>query len=288
MSIKMTTDLEALAEAIGTYLGVADGLESRQYMDSMLEIAHNETVPDFAKAAALSAKKFNFTHMYEYGVAGITRGDRQFINPVLPSARLWTDHMVGSGRTKRITFLFRQATRRVPAHTTEETGVAQEELDKLKVNQGKRYVFQNKAEVFEQGIPVSIHGKQKHGRLFIPLKTEGHSVRGVTAKDEARGFTWRRSVRLNPGADTDSIGQFSEFFFVWWSTEGAERMASSMQRTVDTDLASVESKVSRYRSPLESPKTNSINGTVKRARSKTRKQWTIRAEREAGYSEVIL
>jgi len=280
----VTTNLEQLAEDIGAYLGMADGITQRDYMDNIITSAHHQTVPDFVKAAALNAKKFNFTHMYEYGVAGLTRGDKRFISPLSPTARLWQDVIVGGGGRKKITFVFRPAKNRVPRHTEEETGVAQEELDKLRINQGKKYVFYNRAEVFEQGIDLNIFPKSAK-LLFVPLK--GTSFR-ASPRDEARGFTWSKHVHINPGQSTDSVGQFSAFFFDWWETEGGRFMANRMSAHVTKDIEVVEAEIARNRGPLKPPRSTNITGASARARGKTRKQFTISAEREVGQSEVIL
>lgn len=282
MDIKIRTNLDTLVEHIGGYLGIADGIEQPQYLSGLMDNAHRLTVPDFVKAAASGAKAGNFTHMYEYGVAGITRGDTQTIDPLHQRARLWRDVMVGNGSRKFITFTFRNATQRVPKHTTESTGVAQEELDQLQLNKGKKYVFVHKAEVFEQGIDLNIHPKQRNGKLFVPLR--GTSFK-ASDKDEARGFTWARKVHINPGEMSGATDQFSFFFYNWWGRTGNNLMIERMDKAVTSDIRRSEATLPKA-STLKSPKSINVNAIANTARAKTRKQFTIWVRKEDGFKEV--
>jgi hypothetical protein len=283
--ISAKTNIEQLAADIGAYIGMMDGIDQRTYVQDLIHSAHDSTIPEFVKAAAKSAVRYNFTHMYEYGVAGITRGDKQFINPVLQSARLWTDVMVGSGSRGTITFVYRDAVRRVPKHTTEETGVAQEELDKLKLNQGKRYVFQHKAEVFEEGVDLNIHPKQKDGKLFVPLR--GTSFK-ANERDQARGFTWAKKVHINPGEMSGAVGQFSWYFFNWWSKEGSVFITKNMDTMVTEHVKRAEAELGKSRGTLQSPASTNVTGAAKAAEARVRKMFTIWAREEADRKVVIV
>lgn len=280
--ITMRTNLDTLVEHIGAYMGMADAIEQPQYLSTLMDNAHRLTVPDFVKAAASAAKAENFTHMYEYGVRGLTRGEAQTIDPLSQRARLWKDVMVGNGSRKFITFVYRNATVPVPPHTTEETGVAQTELDKLKVNQGKKYVFQHKAEIFEQGVDLNIHPKQRDGVLFVPLRDSGISG---SEKDKTRGFTWRKKLHINPGKLQGADGQFSFFFYNWWGRTGNNLMIERMDRQITKDIKRVETSLPMSGN-LKSPKSINVAAVSNMARQKYRKQFTIWVRKEDGIREV--
>ena len=61
-----------------------------------------------------------------------------------------------------------------------------------------------------------------------------------------------------------------------------------MSAHVTKDIEVVEAEIARNRGPLKPPRSTNITGASARARGKTRKQFTISAEREVGQSEVIL
>lgn len=275
--IRVTTNLGKLAEDIGTYLGMADGIEQKVYMREMMQDAHEATVPDFVRAAGLAVNQFNFNHMYEYGVTGVTRGDKRMINRNAPSARLWTDVMIGTGRNQLITFIYRPALVRVPKHTEEDTGVDQEILDQLKLNKGKRYVFQHKAEVTEEGQQVRIRPLGRQGVIFVPLQKEAIPA---STREWKRGYAFRKSVIRNPGRDTDAQGQFSFFFFDWWSSIGGDKITEYMQRQVTADIERTQAAMGRNEGDMRTPAQTNIKAESKAARGKTRKQWTISARRE--------
>lgn len=285
MSMKIRTNLDTLAEHIGSYMGMADGVQQKIYVDGLITNAHRLTVPDFTKAAALNAKRHNFVHMYEYGVRGITRGDGQTLDPTSQRARLWRDVLLGAGSRKTITFVYRNATQRVPKHTTADTGVAQEELDKLKINQGKKYVFFQKAEVFEEGIDVNIFPKQRDGRLFVPLR--GTSFRS-SPRDQERGFTFVRKLHINPGEMSGATGQFSFYFFDWWSSTGNALMAKRMDARVVGDIKRKQAELATLTRGMKSPTASNPKAAAAEARGKTRKQFTVWARREEGMKEVVL
>jgi hypothetical protein len=285
-ALKFETNLEALAEAIGSYVGMAEGIEQKTYMDGLITAAHGKTVNDFVIAASQNARKRNFTHMYEFGVAGITRGNKQFINPLSPKARLWIDTIMGGGGKKTISFEFRDAVRRVPPLTEEDTGIDQEHLDKLQLNQGKRYIFKKKAEVFERGVDVNITPRKPGGTLFVPFRGDV-SFRG-SPSDQARGFVFAKRVRANPGQNNDAVGQFSAYFFEWWETEGAALLAGRMYEKVEEDVKAAEAVIEAIHGTLKTPRNTSISRGEEKGRRRTRKQFQIRARMDEYGSEKIL
>ena len=279
------TNFGTLAEDIGMFIGMSEGVDQKEYVGGLMKGSYSKTVPDWLKYAAATAKAGNFSHMYEWGVRGINRGDGSLINPISQSARLWKDEMVGTGSRRLITFVFRDAVKKNPKHTTESTGgVAQEELDKLKINQGTRYVFQRKAEVFEQGEDVNIFPKQREGRLFVPL--HGTSIR-VSEKDAARGFTWAKALHINPGEQSGATGQFSFHFFSWWSEKGNVLMVKRMDETVTKHIRALETEMGKGGTMKPAAATN-IAADSEKGRKKARKQFTIWAREEENTKQVII
>lgn len=281
------TSIGDLAQNIGAYLGMNEGVEKRTYVAGLMEGAYESTLPAFWKESAALAKSKNFAHMYEYSVRGINRGDGSLINPTSQRARLWKDVLLGTGSRRTISFIYRDAVQRVPKHTTAETGVAQEELDKLKLNQGKRYVFQHKAEVFEEGHDVNIYPKQRDGRLFVPLLS-GVRMGRVSERDQARGFTWAKKLHINPGEQAGATGQFSFHFFNWWSSEGNVLISKRMNATVTKHIRQFEKEVGNGRGMLKGPKSTNVVGEAKREQIKYAKQFTIWAREEAERKQVVI
>lgn len=286
MNMQIKTNIESLAYHIGSYMGMADGIEQRQYVDDLMVGAHRKTVPDFVKAAGMAAVRYNFTHMYEYGVAGLTRGDTQTLDRNHQNARLWRDVMVGNGSRKFITFIYRNATQRVPKPTEEETGVAQDVLNKLKISQGKRYTFSHKAEIFEQGVDLNIHPKTSKGVLFIPLK-EAPFLK-ASPKETQRKYVFRKKLRINRGEESGATGRFSTFFFKWWGTEGNVLLTKRMDRHVTADIRRMEAELARVSGALQSPRNTNIKSASTAGQTKYRKQFTIWAQRDDGTKEVIV
>lgn len=285
MSMEFRSNLGGLAQDIGTYIGIAEGVEQKAYVSGLLEGSYKRTTPHFVKAAAANAVPLNFTHMYEYNVRGITRGDGSQINPISQKARLWKDVLFGTGTRRTVTFAYRPATVKVPPHTTESTGgVAQATLDKLKVNQGKKYVFAHKAEVFEDGINVRVFPKQRDGTLFIPL--EGSGISG-NDRERRRGFAWRKSLFYSPGEEAGATGQFSFYFFKWWSSEGNAMMTKYMQERVTKDIRKAEIGVGTHKN-MVSAKATDVPAEAAKSAMRVRKQFVVWAREEADRKVVII
>lgn len=281
--IEALTNLEQVASDIGRYLGMAEGVQQREYMEGLLDTAYGRAVRQFHKDAAKAAKAQNFSHMYEYGTAGVNdRGRLTNLNPTAKKARLWVDQFLGGGGRRSIGFVFRDATVANPPHTTAETGVAQEELDQLAVNKGKKYYFKKRAEVFERGISVNIYPNEAKA-LFVPLAPSG--LAGST-RDKARGFTFAKSLRYAPG-QAGGEGTFTNFFWTWWSTIGAEKMASEMSNEVTRHIREEEKKMGANAS-LKPAMATRVNAVAEAQQKKTRKQFEIKAMQDADWESKIL
>ena len=275
MSLNFVNNLEDLAEEIGKWRGMADGIDQPTYMDSLINRAFEVAEVKFNMSAALSADDFDFAHMYEYGTRGVgtTTGEDGNLDPMSPNSRLWESFMVGGGGRKMITFTFLPANQPNPPKTPENTGGADADFDKLQVNQGVEYIWYNKAETIEHNKSVMIR-VQDAKALFVPIN-QGPTK--VTDKERERGFAFRKQTVSRPGQWTGGAGQFTSFFAGWWSEQGAEEMEMEMMNEFNNDVAEFQRKNPPIRGPLK-PTTNvNIVGTAESKRKKTRKQWEITA-----------
>lgn len=289
MGGKVISNLGQLAEGIGSYLGMMEGLDQQTYMDSLLERAYVDASASFNKAAAAAAMHDrSLSHMWEFGTAGITRGNTKYANPTNPAAMLWVNTMTGQGRQKTISFIFRPAKSFVPAHTEAETGVDQSVLDRLKVNTGERkYKFPNKAFVFESGMDVNVVAKRSK-RLFIPIESEGTPAE-IGNQDTDKGYVWAKSHTYSPGDFADSVGRFTGFFGGWWAAQGAQKMFEQMSMDVEKDLMEIDKTIKTSTKKMASPAATNIAALVKRGETKTRKQFTLKVKQEAEErADVIL
>lgn len=289
MSGKVISNLGQLAEGIGSYLGMMEGLDQQTYMDGLLERAYVDVSASFNKAAAAAAMSDkSLAHMWEFGTAGISRGNTKYANPTNPAAMLWVNTMTGQGRMKTISFIFKPAKSFVPPHTEADTGVAQSVLDRLKVNTGERkYKFPNKAFVFESGMDVNVVAKRSK-RLFIPIDTEG-TPSDIGNQDVSKGYVWARSHTYAPGDFADSVGRFTGFFGGWWAAQGASQMFEQMSMQVEKDLTEIDKTIRSSKGKMVSPAATNIDALVKRGERKTRKQFTLKVGHEANErADVIL
>ena len=104
MTINIAHNLEDLAEGIGKYMGMADGIEQPEYMDIMLTQAFNVADRKFNTVAAVAANGKNFEHMYEFYTRGVHPNGT--LSPTAQASRLWKTAMIGGGGRKMISFTF--------------------------------------------------------------------------------------------------------------------------------------------------------------------------------------
>lgn len=289
MSGKVISNLGQLAEGIGSYLGMMEGLDQQTYMDNLLDRVYVDVSASFNKAAAAAAMSDkSLSHMWEFGTAGISRGNVKYANPMNPNAMLWVNTMVGQGKQKTISFIFKPAKSFVPPHTEAETGVDQSVLDRLKVNTGERkYKFPNKAFVFESGMDVNVVAKRSK-RLFIPIDSEGTPA-DIGGQDTSKGYVWAKAHTYAPGDFADSVGRFTGFFGGWWASQGAAMMFEQMSMEVERDLMEIDKTIRGGKGKMTSPSATNIAGMVKRGETKTRKQFTLKVRQEANErADVIL
>lgn len=228
---QVMSNLESIGDLVGAYIGMAENIKEERYIASLIRAAHNKAATAFDVAAASYASTGAIQHVYEFGVAGITRGAEKYHDPTSPAARLYEHTLTGEGGNQDIGYTFRPATNRNPTPTTASTGVASKYLRKMS---RRKYVFYNKAYVMETGETVEIRANRSQW-LFIPFGN-----RPARNPENDRGFVmWNTSTKgpitVQPGADTK--GSFSAFWMKWWSGDGQALMESNMTASVNEDIA---------------------------------------------------
>lgn len=255
MSAKVLSNLESIGDMVGYLSGVSEGLNEDDYIEGLIKGAHEQATDIFDLAAAASAKAGAIPHVFEFGVAGVTKGQAKYPNPTAPEARLYVHEIVGKGGQQDIMYGFRPAINRNPQPTTKDTGVPSKYLRRLS---RRKYVFANKAMVMEAGTAVTI--KPKNGNfLFVPFY--GNPPRDPRNN---RGFMMSRGpITTVPGATTK--GSFQAMWMGWWGSTGAQVMESEMGKTVGRDIEIAERQASSSAAAQQSLKpvqATNIKGTV--------------------------
>lgn len=271
--MNFANNLEDLANEIGKWKGMTNGIVQKDYMDSLINRAFEIVEPKFNMAAALSADDFDFAHMYEYGTRNVGKytGEDGSLDPMSPNNRLWESVLIGGGGRKEIAFVFLPANQPNPPKTPENTGGADADFDLLQVNQGEEYIWYQKAETVELNKSVFIK-VQSAKALFIPIN---QGVSRVTEKERDRGYAFRKSTVSRPGQWTGGAGQFTAFFAGWWAEQGGVEMETAMMEQFNEDVADFNRKNPPQKSRPKPAGSVNINGTAETADRKYRKQWEI-------------
>lgn len=273
--LMFSNNLEELAEAIGNYMGMADGIETPAYMDTILTRAYRTADRKFNTAAAVAAKPKHFTHMYEHNTAGVTAGDGT-LDPKRQASRLWRTELLGSGGHKVITYVFRPALRPNPPKKSGDPEVGdidQKVLNLLKVNQNTKYVWRNRAEATEKNERIFIKA-QEDGFLFIPVVQDLHNPKPY---EEARGYGIRKQHISNPGEWTRGYGQFTGFFLSWWETAGSKSVGDSLINYVNNDVRKFAKSIGLKRGVVKPANMVMIFPASAAGRKKTTQQWRLKA-----------
>lgn len=275
--INFQTSTDAIGDLIGTIYGL-EAINDPDYIDSLVTAAHAKAADQFDLAVASSASAGHLTHVYEYGVPGITRGPTRFTDPTSPAARLYVHNLARQGAGHSIGFVFRPAVIANPQPTTAHTGVPSKYLRKLS---RRKYVFRQRAMVMETGMEVEI--KPTRGNLlFVPFYRQ--ESRNPLNK---RGFMMYPYSPKNvpivavPGRETK--GTFATFWQGWWSGAGSTIMGQSIQKDVNADVAAAL-KLSATRAAKErvEPVGAGITSTVKKAQSATEASIKSKAKARRG------
>lgn len=236
MKSTMVTNLDALGKVIGAASAMDEGFD-QQYINSVIRAAHSEVKNAFDIAAAATAQASgNMSHMYEYGVPGITRGKPSFTSGAQDAAHLYVHTLDTRHDGATINYVFRPAMIRNPQPTVESTGVPSRFLKKLS---RRKYVFKNRAFITETGASVSINGNPW---LFVPFGKEG--PRNMDNPNAKYNFMFYNSDRRGPikaRPGRKNRGAFSAFWAAWWAGEGSRKLSEKMESDIQEDFRKIMS-----------------------------------------------
>lgn len=224
-NIKVSGDFSQLAEFIGSFQGWEERIKTPYHIAQLLAAAHGQATQDFDDAARHMAVPMGFTHMYEWGTAGVLEGDGGSFNPMSQEARLWVHRLAGSGASRSIDFVFR------PSHVEVPLPEEAENSD----SEFSRHVFTSKAWVTEFGVPVSISPRNAKG-IFIGQSTlAGKQFSNEDARE--RGYMMFPGTVRVPGST--NAGNFQGFWLQWWNTEGRTVINRVSQAIVEGGMSNI-------------------------------------------------
>ena len=193
-----------------------------KYITLLLSGAYNHAVEEFDRATIAMGQVGAFTHMFEWGTAGINTGRSNMRpNPHEDRAKLWTNNMVQNRGQLRVSFGYKPSAALVPNPTTAKTGIPANVIKRL-----KRHVFWNKAMVLEEGIPVTIKPKPDNAKrlLFVPNIWKGQ-----------KGYSmYNRPTQ--PNVSHESKGTFTMHWLNYWEGEGSRNMQLEVERNFEHDF----------------------------------------------------
>lgn len=228
MKIDMMVNFDAVQSVIGVLEGTFNEAATDEYKQGLFRVAHNVAAKRFDEDVAAAAHAGYLSHVYEFGVSGITAGPARISDATSAAARLFQHDLVRTGTDAMVTFNFRPAVVPNPKPTTASTGVPSKYLTKISK---KNYIFYNKAMVMESGQTVEIKSKTNKP-LFVPFYGEG--ARGNSTNQ--RGYMMNYgAISTRPGAQSE--GTFGAFWKSWWDRKGLPMMGRHMQTNFEKDLA---------------------------------------------------
>lgn len=253
---EILTNLETLGEMIGAYMGMSEKADDPDYIERIIKQAHGKAASAFDIATAATAGAGYLTHVYEFGVAGITRGQTRFFDATAPEARLYIHEITGDGGNQEIGWAWRPATQPNPRPTTADTGVPSKYLRKVS---RRKYVFWNKAFVMESGETVEIKANNSN-YLFVPFGNKASKN-----PENKRGFvmfntTNKGPITTRPGAS--SKGTFSAHWLTWWGQTGAGIMEADMEESVASDIKLAQAEIDKRTkmAPMKPVQSTNIAG----------------------------
>jgi hypothetical protein len=229
--IEMMSNMESIGDMVGALAGINESIDDEAYTEALIKQAHGKASSAFDIAAAATASAGWFTHMYEYGTAGITGGQQKYSDPTSPAARLWIHTLTGQGGQQDVGWAPRPAKNRNPQPTTESTGVSSKYLAKLS---RRKYIFWNKALVMETGMAVQPKSHQSHGLIFMPFNNKT-----PTNQANTKGYVmWNTHQHglPKPRVPGEHVqGQFTKFWMKWWNSAGNQIIEEDMRKSVTLD-----------------------------------------------------
>jgi len=202
-------------------------VKTSRHIGSVLKYTHALMAEAFVEHMSLIAasQPSRFHHVYEWGQVGD------------PTARLWTDKLVGGGNNRIASFQWKASKQVVPVRDDfKELGVKQ------------IHVFVWKAPVMEYGKNIKIEPKRSKLLVFFtgPTNPEG----------KYKIMTSTNSIRVTDPGGPLTKGSFTKAYIAWWGGEGASTtFDTKIRRVLEEDLG---------RMPIEE-----VTGRFRRARKKT-------------------
>lgn len=199
-------------------------IKTSRHIGPVLRYTHAIMSEEFTDHMTVTAptQSSRFHHVYEWGQVGD------------PSAKLWTDKLVGGGNNRIATFQWRASKQVVPVRSDfRQEGVKQV------------HVFVWKAPVMEYSTGLTIRPSSDKGVLafFTGPTTPGN-------KYEMQ-FT-RNPIRVNYPGGKLTTGAFTREYVRWWGGSGAEQVFQRRLRQVleqDLGRAPIEQTTKAFRRP---------------------------------------
>ena len=240
MKLEFSSNLDSAASIVGTFQGIADATESDKFLSMVCLRAHNKAMDTFNQVAALSASRrknlrYNFNHMYEYGVAGITPGTPSITDPTSPAARLWVYNTVPTKGGVETFVTFRDATmpNPKPEQRPDLRRMPREVVAKMS---NKDYVFRERASITESGQYVEILPRDAKALIF-PAK---ESMNG-----QGYQFWTSRQYPLVTQPGRYHKGAFTAFFNKWWSRDADAIINQHVHQSIAGKIGAIQRRMNK-------------------------------------------
>lgn len=205
-----TTEASAL---VGFLTALSLEIKTTRHLGPVLKYTHAVLSDEFTEYMSTVAptQAARFHHVYEWGMVGI------------PSAKLWSDKLVGGGNNRIATWQWRASKKVVPVRQDfQDVGVKQ------------IHVFTWKAPVMEYGDSVTITPKRGKFLAYFTGPTTPEGKYPGPGGDEPTITTNPIQVQ-NPGGVTR--GSFTREYVEWWGgAAGEAAFNTTVRRVLEEDL----------------------------------------------------
>lgn len=258
MKLELGSNLESASSIIGTLRGVADAVESEEFIRMICLRAHDKALDNFNQVAALSASRrrnlrYNFNHMYEYGVAGITAGTPVITDPTSAAARLWVYNTVPAkgGVTTIVGFRDAQVPNPKPNQRPELRKMPRDVVSRMS---NKDYYFRERARVTETGEYVQISPRDAKALIFpAPESMNGQGYQ----------FWSSRQYPLVTQPGRYHRGAFTSFFTKWWGSNAEVIINQHAHQSIAGKIGAIQRRMRASQSIKPARATNVASAFVK-------------------------
>lgn len=229
MVVEVNGYIQGAEDSLGTAQGILEGVSTNIFKDDVVRMFYSYMALEFGQHADRMARVMpeKYEHMYEWNMLGFKSG------------RLWNDELNGGVGQRYATYSFRPSTKPVPKTTAANTGIRQSIFPNLS---DRKYVFVNKAMVFELGMTTEIT-PVNHDKLFIPLKhrtrtgwRESEIGMELSAYDIKRGFIWANSARQT---HESTAGNFTTLYGLFYETQSDRVFAEKVEPRITRPIRKV-------------------------------------------------